>query len=138
MQVRTRMTPNPITLSPDQDLEAAISAMLTHRIRELPVVEDGQLVGILTDRDVKMALGPDARRMDLDAIDPRQLEGAVDWFMTPNVETIGPDDTIAAAARKMLALRVHALPVVDGHGGLIGILSLTDVIRAALPLLESA
>ena len=134
MRVSDLMTANPVTVSPEEDLASAIGAMVKHRIRELPVVDDGVLLGILTDRDVKMALGPDARRMDLDAIDPRQLDGVVEWFMTPGVETVAHDATVADAARKVLELRVGALPVVDGNDDLVGILSTTDLVRAAIPL----
>ena len=138
MLVSDLMTPNPVTVAPDDDLETAIGRMLKHRCRELPVVEDGDLMGILTDRDVKMPLGPDARHLDLDAIDPRQLDGAVDWFMTPGVETVRADAPVADAARMVLEMRVGALPVVDGDDALVGILSVTDLLRAALPLFDAA
>lgn len=132
MHVRDLMTPDPITASPEDSLEQIIGKMVEHRIREVPVVENDALIGILTDRDVKMALGPDARHLDLDAIDPRQLEGAVDWFMTPGVETVEASATVRSAAEKVLSMRVGALPVVD-EGDLVGILSITDLLRAALP-----
>lgn len=131
MRVRDLMTQNPITIGSDDSLEVAMSQMISHHIRELPVVDDGELVGILTERDLKMALGPDARRMDLDAIDPRQLDGAVDWFMTPGVETVDADATLAEATDLLLSLKVGALPVVDGFDKLVGILSVTDVLKEA-------
>lgn len=136
MQVRELMTSNPVTVSPEDDLGVAIEAMVKHGIRELPVLENGALAGILTDRDVKMALGPDARQLDLDAIDPRQLDGSVDWFMTSGVATVEADATLATATRKVLDLRVGALPVVE-NGALVGILSTTDLLRAALPHFEA-
>jgi acetoin utilization protein AcuB len=95
------------------------------------VVEDGELAGILTERDLKMALGPDARSMMLDSIDPRQLDGMVDWFMTRGVETVKASSDIGTATDKLLELRVGALPVVDDQGELVGILSVTDVLREA-------
>ena len=131
MLVRDLMAANPVTVSPQDSLETAMTRMVEHRVRGLPVVENGQLVGILTDRDLKMALGPDSRSMALDAVDPRQLEGAVDWFMTGGVETVGTDDSIGDATDKLLKLRVGALPVVDEAGELVGILSATDVLREA-------
>jgi len=129
--VRDLMTNDPVTVSPEDSLETAMAAMVDHRIRELPVMEDGALAGILTERDLKMALGPDARRMRLDAIDPRQLDGAVDWFMTRGVETVTASASIGEATDKLLELRIGALPVVDDEGELVGILSVTDVLRAA-------
>lgn len=131
MLVRDLMSAKPVTVTPQDSLETAMAAMVEHRIRELPVLEDGELAGILTERDVKMALGPDARRMRLDSIDPRQLDGAVDWFMTRGVETVASDDTVGAATDRLLELRIGALPVVDEEGELVGILSVTDVLREA-------
>jgi len=136
MRVRDLMTPDPITVTPTDSLETAMSYMVSKRIRELPVLEDGVLTGILTERDVKMALGPDARRMDLEAIDPRQLDGAVDWFMTPGVETIIDTATLGEATAKLVDLRIGALPVVDEDGGLVGILSVTDVLKEAARLFD--
>lgn len=138
MKVSELMTPNPVTVSPDDDLGEAIGQMVQHRIRALPVVENDALVGIITDRDIKMALGPDARGMDLDAIDPRQLEGSVEWFMTASVETLSTDDEVATATERVLDLRVGALPAVDADGNLVGILSVTDLLRAALPLFQAS
>lgn len=135
MHVRDLMTADPVTISPADSLGDAVSLMAQHRVRGLPVVEEDRLVGILTDRDVKMALGPDARGLDIDAIDPRQLEGSVEWFMTLSAHTVPAGATAAEAAHTLLDLRVGALPVVDGEQ-LVGILSVTDLLRAAVPLFE--
>ncbi len=132
MRVRDLMTPHPITVTPADSLETAIGHMVAKRIRELPVLENGELAGILTERDVKMALGPDARHLDLDAIDPMQLDGAVDWFMTPGVETIVETASLREATAKLVELRIGALPVVDEDGALVGILSVTDILREAV------
>ena len=136
MLVRDLMAANPVTVSREDSLETAMAKMIEHEIRGLPVMEDGKLAGILTDRDLKMALGPDSRGMNLDAIDPRQLDGMVDWFMTPGAETIEASAGLGAATDKLLELRVGALPVVDESGALVGILSVTDVLRAARKLLD--
>lgn len=128
---RDWMTKAPlVTVEPDATLGDVVARMAKHGVRELPIVEDGALVGIITDRDVKMALGPDARGMDLDALDPRLLGGTVEWFMTEDVETVRSDLPLRKAAELLAELRVGALPVVD-DGDLVGILSVTDVLRAA-------
>jgi len=136
MLVRELMTPNPITVNPSDSLGDAVTAMANHRIHELPVLEGGALVGIITERDVKMALGPDSRGMRIDSIDPRQLDGSVEWFMTVHATTVQASATVGDAVRQMLDLRVGALPVIDG-GELVGILSVTDVLRVSLPLLDA-
>ncbi len=135
MRIRDLMTANPITVAPEDSLETVIGTMLQHKIHELPVMENGDLMGIITDRDVKMALGPDARRLDLDAIDPRQLEGEVEWFMTPGVETMEAEASVGDAFRKVVQMRVGAFPIVH-NGDLVGILSVTDLLKAAIPHFE--
>lgn len=131
MHVRDLMTANPVTVAPEDSLETAMTKMVSRQIRALPVVDNGVLAGILTDRDLKMALGPDARSMDLDSVDPRQLEGSVEWFMTPGVATVEADADLAAATQVLVDMRVGALPVVH-NGDLVGILSVTDVLKEAV------
>lgn len=137
MHVRDLMTRHPLTLSSEATLGEAAALMSAHDIRAVPVVDDGDLVGIITDRDLKMALGPDARSLDVDQVDPRQLDGSVDWFMTEGVVTVAEDLDLAAAGRRILELRVGALPVVGGDGELSGILSATDFLRWAVERLEA-
>lgn len=137
MLVRDRMTPEPITLSPAASLEDALSTMVEHSIRELPITENGELVGIITDRDVKMALGPDARTLSLSSIDPRQLDGSVEWFMTTGVKVLTEEQPLAHAIAQFLELRVGALPVIDDQGDLTGILSVTDLVKLAGELLDA-
>ena len=100
--VRDWMTKAPlVTVAPDATLGDAVALMSKNEVRELPIVEDGALVGILTDRDVKMALGPDARGLDLDALDPRLLGGTIEWFMTEDVRTIPSDLPLREAAAEI-------------------------------------
>ncbi len=136
MLVRTLMTANPWTASPNDTLGEVAGLMKREGIRELPVVHGGFLVGIITDRDVKMALGPDARRLVLDDVDPRDLEGSVDWFMTEGAETIDANAQASEAAQLLLEMGVGALPVVD-DAELVGILSVTDLLRASMPYFDS-
>jgi acetoin utilization protein AcuB len=136
MRVRHLMTPSPHTLSPGDTLGDAAGVMTRHGIRHVPIVENGRVVGLISDRDVKMALGPDAMTLDLARIDPRQAAGPVDWFMVDGVLTVHPDAQLADACRLFSATKVGALPVVDDHH-LIGILSVIDLLDAAAPLFEA-
>jgi CBS domain-containing protein len=63
-------------------------------------------------------------------IRPRQLEGSVEWFMTPGVATIEADADLATRTQALVDMRVGALPVVH-NGDLVGILSVTDVLKEA-------
>ncbi len=122
------------TISPGENLLHAWRVMLIHRIRHLPVVDgEGQLVGILSDRDIKQHALPSqsgqtilARQEHLEAL-------GVEAVMVRRVITAGPTMTMERAARLMLADQIDSLPVVDG-GTLIGLLTISDflsyVIRA--------
>lgn len=136
MLVRDLMTPSPHTLHPGASLGDALAVMGKRGIRHLPIVEKGKIVGMISERDVKMALGPDAINMDIDQIDPRQADGQVDWFMVENVRTIDADANLAEACRLFAASKIGALPVVHG-GKLVGILSVIDLLEAAVPLFET-
>lgn len=86
--------------------------------RHIPVVADGKLIGILSDRDIRSHIG--------------HLESTrADAAMTANPVTVDPTTTIEEATRLMLRLRISAVPVVE-NGTPIGILSTSDVLRAFL------
>lgn len=136
MLVQKLMTPNPITVAPSDTLGDAYGIMLRHDIHELPVMEGDRMVGIVTRRDIQVAIGPGALELDPDATNGEELDGAVEEIMTRDVETISTQDTVATACRVLVSLRVGALPVVDAQGKLRGILSVTDVLSAAADLFE--
>lgn len=136
MNVQKLMTPSPIVVAPLDTLADAFGVMLRNDIHELPVLEDERLVGIVTRRDIQVALGPGALDMDPDVMSADALESVVEDVMTRDVETISPQESIANACRLLVSLRVGALPVVDAHGKLRGILSVTDVLAAAADRFE--
>lgn len=137
MLVKKRMTHDPVVVSPRHSLADALRLTRERRIRHLPVVEDGVLVGIVSDRDVRLAMPstltePDAERV---AFLERTPVSAV---MRSNVDSIGPLDTVEDAAKLMRRRRIGALPVVDAHGAVLGILSESDVLDAFVEILGPA
>jgi acetoin utilization protein AcuB len=106
--------------------------MEEHRINQLPVVRDGHLVGIVTDRDLRDAypsvLADPLRKQ---APDPHGVK--VQSVMTANVLTLAPTDGIVAAASLMRRERVGAVPIVDGKR-LVGILTRSDLLEALVAL----
>jgi acetoin utilization protein AcuB len=100
MLVKDQMTPNPQYVTPDVTLAAAMEIMGAESVRELPVVENGRLVGILSDRDLRRHWG------HLGTI-------RVSAAMTPNVVTIESQAKIEEAARLLLDLKIGGLPVVN-------------------------
>lgn len=132
MRVRDVMTLQPITVAPTTSLQEVLELMVRHGIRGIPVVDDERVIGIVTDRDVKMMLGPGARGIDEDLLDEDILERDVSWAMSPEVETVDADAPLSIAGGMLLDLRVGALPVVDNGGELIGIVSQTDLLVEAV------
>lgn len=135
MLVRDRMHRDPVTVIPDDTLARALRLTRQHRIRHLPVVlPNGELTGIVSDRDIRLAMPspltvPDAERSDF-------LERtAVAAVMAREVITVLPHDTVEDAAKLLFRHRIGSLPVVDATGALLGILTETDILHAFVQLL---
>lgn len=118
MLVVNRMSARVVTVEPQQPLEQARTLLLKHKIRQLPVVKQKKLAGIVTDRDLRSA--PTTAR-------------TVGEVMTPKPLVVGPAASVDEAARLLRLHRIGALPVVD-NGRLVGILSATDVLDAFIDL----
>lgn len=120
--VRSIMTDAVVTCSPDEPLNAAARHMWEHDCGAVPVVADGKLVGIITDRDICMAAYTQGR----------PLSGiAIKDVMARHVHVCRPEDSLERAASLMADARVRRLPVVDGQHRLVGIISMADIARGA-------
>ena len=127
--VKDSMTREIVTLSPDETAGTALAVCRERRIRHLPVLSEGRLVGIVSDRDLRSstpALGDSARAAALQEI-------LVEDVMARNVVTTLPDDPIEQAANTMREQRIGCLPVVDS-GKLVGIITASDVMDALVYL----
>ncbi len=120
------------TVKPLDTIAHARQIMEQHRINQLPVVADGRVVGIVSDRDLRDAfpsvLGDPTRQP---TPDPGSVP--IESVMTRNVLALGPGESMIAAARLMRRERVGAVPVVDGTR-LVGILARSDVLDAFVAL----
>lgn len=128
MKVRDLMTKEVETVARNDELTLADDIMKGKRIRHLPVVEEGRLVGILTQRDLfhagmsnALGYGEKARKEFLTTVVVKEV-------MTEELVTIEPDADVKDAARRMLEHKVGCLPVLD-KGKLVGLLSETDLLR---------
>ena len=137
MKVRELMTGAPITVSPDTSVLDARRLMLKERIRHLVVTDDRRLVGIITDRDIRLNLPSQATSLSMWEVNYLLAKLTVGQAMTKGVIIIGPDRDARAAAQLMLEHKVGALPVLDGEV-LIGILTETDILRAFARVPEAA
>ena len=124
MKIKDIMTTEVRTCSPGTNLAAAAALMLDGDCGILPVVDGGKLVGVVTDRDMYIAL---ATRNTLAS----QL--TVGDVARKQVWTCGPDDDVHAALATMKEHRVRRLPV-EGFGGtVLGIVSMNDIVLATGP-----
>lgn len=131
MKVEDRMTRDVITISPKEGVRLAKHILDQKRIQCLPVVSDGKLVGIITDRDICRALPSPATSLEAHEISCMLDTLQVQAVMTRNVISVTPQTSIEAAAALLLAHKIGGLPVVDGER-LVGILTEGDVLRASL------
>ncbi|MBL8879470.1 MAG: CBS domain-containing protein [Phycisphaerales bacterium] len=129
--LREMMTANLTTVGPKTNISQVLAIFRSHRIRHLPVTSDGDLIGIISDRDVRRALGV-STIMDAAAQEKGKLyEGpqtAIE-IMTRCVQCAPLDATLGDAIDLLLENHIHCLPVVD-HGRLVGIFTATDVMNA--------
>ena len=129
LQVRDSMSREIVTLSPDETAATALALCRERRIRHLPVLKEGTLVGIVSDRDLRSstpALGDPARAAALQKV-------LVQDVMATEVVSVHPDDPIEQAANTMRERRIGCLPVLDGDE-LVGIVTASDVMDALVYL----
>jgi acetoin utilization protein AcuB len=133
--VKEWMTPKPITVPSCCPLQDAYWLMLENKVRRLPVIDEGRLVGIVTLEDIRRAEPPTGIGLDLVKITEMLSRMAVHQVMTANPRIISPDKPLIEAARIMLKHQISALPVMEGDE-LVGIITERDIFRAFVKLEE--
>ena len=132
MTVRQWMANDPVVVEPGTEVHQARATMQRNGIRHLPVVQEGVLVGIVSDRDVRIDEGSLAECGSLDRVKAVSGHGRdVASVMAASVHHIGPDASVGDAARVMMSRHISAVPVVE-DGRLVGIITTTDCLLAAL------
>jgi acetoin utilization protein AcuB len=127
--VKDWMTRNIVVITPDTALPEAHRLMTDQRIRRLPVVQDGLLVGIVTLGDVRGAEPSGATSLSIWELNYLLNKLKIEEIMTRNLITISPYATVGQAAEVMLEHKVSGLPVVDGEIKLVGIITESDIFR---------
>jgi acetoin utilization protein AcuB len=128
--VKYWMSKPPITVNAKSYLKEADELLKKNKIRQLPVVEDGKLVGLLTDKDIKRAAPSEVTRFE----HITELYGMISNIqvrdiMSKDPVTIPLDYPIDKAARVLLDSRLSGAPVVDNEGELVGVITQTDIFR---------
>lgn len=138
MRVRDIMTKDPVVIEPNMTVPAATSVMRQHKIRHLPVVENGRLVGMISRGDLReasMSASINADQYELHFMLDRLTVGKL---MTRKVHTITPDAFLVHAAELMTENKIAGLPVVDEKGGVVGIVTESDLLRMLVVKLREA
>jgi acetoin utilization protein AcuB len=128
LTVSDLMTSIPTSITPDSSLRTVIAVMKAAGCRQLPVLDQGKLVGIITDRDIRTVLNSPivlhGRWQDEALLDKVTAENA----MTPDPITVPPDTPAYRAAEMLSTYKFGALPVVDGDL-VVGIITVTDFLN---------
>ena len=134
MKVLDVMTPIPLTVIAVESVSVANELMSENNIRQIPVVDGHELVGIVTDRDVRAFLS------DALLANPAEREKALNTpvrdIMTTEPLYLSPDDDLQEAVEMLIEQKFGAIPVVDEAEGLVGIVSYVDVLRCFLNRLQ--
>lgn len=126
MLIKEVMFPDPLFITPATKLSDAYKLMNDKKIRHIPVVDNNKLVGIVTDRDLRLATS----KLSEHPFDP---EAEVKNVMSYPVQTTHPNDPVELATQTMRELKIGCLPVVEDMK-LIGIVTITDLLDALLKL----
>jgi CBS domain-containing membrane protein len=121
------------TVRSDERLDFVEDVMALGRVRHMPVVDDGKLVGVVSQRDLLAASL--SRVLSFDAQERRTFLRSIDVkeVMAPRPITVSPATSLADAAALMLRHKIGCLPVVGPGGEAIGLVTETDLLRAAYP-----
>jgi acetoin utilization protein AcuB len=123
MLVKDLMTVNPITVPPEEDVYYGFYLIKKHNIRQLPVVSNEGLIGIVTERDLRMLIEKP----------PVKIKSV----MSTNLYTVTEDTTVESAANLIKARKINALPVVNDENTLVGIITVNDILGGILELMNA-
>lgn len=131
MKVTNVMSLRPLTIGPSDTIQQAEKIMHENDIRQLPVIKGKELVGIITDRDIRSFLG------GLGTLGEEKAMGTkVASVMTTKPITLCPEDDLRDATELLIEQKVGGIPVVDEEVGLLGIITYVDLLRCLLERLD--
>lgn len=152
MKVSDLMTDKVISIKKDGSLLDAANSLSRYAISGMPVTDDNKLIGIITEYDLikrlteyyapsYLMLLTEAEGGDAEENKKRLLEignAAVSEFMTKDVYTVGPENSVADAAKLIIQHDINPLPVVDSDNKVVGIISRSDIMKVVADKKESS
>lgn len=134
MYIRNRMTANPYTVSPDATVAETLELMREKGIRRVPVVKNGKLVGIITERKLLEVSPSPATTLSIFEINYLLSKTKIDSIMTKDIVTVTTDSLLEEAAVKMREFDIGGLPVLEDDK-LVGIITETDVFDSFIEIM---
>lgn len=134
MLVKNWMTEKVVTVGPNSSMQDAIRMMKEHHIRILPVMKNDNIVGVVTDNDIKRASASDATTLEIHELLYLISEIKIKEIMNKKPVTVPFDFTIDEAAKIMTLNKINGVPVVDHKGHLVGVITQTDISKALISL----
>jgi CBS domain-containing protein len=116
-----------ISVRPDQSVAEVVALLAARRIGAVPVIGDGAVLGVFSERDLVALLGSG---------EPAAMEQTVDAVMTAPAVTVAPDDAVMGALSLMTRRRIRHLPVV-ADGRVIGLVSIGDLVKYRIERIEA-
>lgn len=134
MLVSNWMSKNVITVDVDDSMQYALRLMKENGVRILPVLKKGRLAGVITDRDLKRASASDATTLDIHELLYLISKIKVGSIMSKSLITVPHNFTVEETAQVLLENKISGAPVVDQNGGVVGIITQTDLFRVLISL----
>lgn len=132
MLVRDWMSTQVVSVHPRDNMQTAIDLSMEHNVSMLPVMEDGQLVGIVTDRDLKRAAPSHVSLLEVKQILYHVRRVEVEAIMTRYPVTVPVDATVEEVAQLLLTRKISGCPVVDPDGRVVGVVTKNDLFKAMI------
>jgi len=138
MFVINRMTKNPMTVTADTKVDEVAHLMKKHNFRRLPVVDDGKLVGFLSDSDLMRVAPSPATTLSRYEINSLLAKICVRDIMKNDVVSVNVDATIEEAALIMYKNKIGGMPVVSNMGAVVGVITETDIFKTFVDVMGLA
>ena len=134
MLVKHWMSKQVITIDANDSMNNAIHLLKKHNIKMLPVMKQGKLVGIVTDRDLKSASASEATSLEIHELLYLISKIKIKEIMTKNPITVPLDYTIEETAEILLKHKISGVPVIDHYGDIVGTITQNDIFRTIISL----
>ena len=135
MFVKTKMTTNPFTITPEHSVPEAHEIMAENGVKRLPVIQKGKVVGVVSKEDIDRYSPSKATSLSMGEITYLLAKTKIKQIMSKDLFTISPDALLEEAAILMRDKKVSFLPVVDNKENLVGIITESDIFDSFIELL---